>query len=262
MIVADYDQIELRCAAYESRDPEMLAIFSRGEDIHRSAAAAMFQVALDRVSEDMRSVGKTQNFAVLYGAGPAKIAFVAKCSLQRAKQLIRRYYQTFAGLEPWKAKLLEKARKAGDFTDGARPPHVVIPPIGRLRRLPNLYENHDGTRMHAERQAVNARIQGFASNIAKMAMIDLHPKLGDQAYLARMLVQVHDEVVIRVDEQYVEEALPLVVSTMSGVKDVIGQANTGAGPAYSFGKGGVHLGVRKGRQVRTNRGRCCRGSRG
>ena len=238
LIVADYDQIELRCAAYESRDPEMLAIFARGEDIHRSAAAAMFLVPLDAVTEDQRSVGKTQNFAVLYGAGPAKIAFVAKCSLQRAKQLIRRYYGTFAGLEPWKAKLLEKARKAGDFTDGARPPHVVIPPVGRLRRLPNLYENHDGTRMHAERQAVNARIQGFASNIAKMAMVDLHSKLQEQPYLARMIVQVHDEVVIRVDEHYVEEALPLVVNTMSGVKDSQGNPILGSVPLIVSAKVG------------------------
>ena len=246
LIVADYDQIELRCAAYESRDKEMLAVFKRGEDIHRSAASAMFQVELPDVTEEMRSVGKTQNFAVLYGAGPAKIAFVAKCSLQRAKQLIRRYYHTFAGLEPWKARLLEQARKAGDFTDGAKPPHVVIPPIGRLRRLPNLYENHDGTRMHAERQAVNARIQGFASNIAKMAMINLHPKLQEFPALARMILQVHDEVVIRVDERYVFEALPLVVETMSGVKDAQGKPILGTVPLIVSAKVGYTWASAKG----------------
>jgi DNA polymerase I len=244
LIVADYDQIELRCAAYESRDPEMLAVFRRGEDIHRSAAAAMFQVELEDVTEEMRSVGKTQNFAVLYGAGPAKIAFVAGCSLQRAKKLIRRYYRTFEALEPWKAKLLKQAREAGDFNDGARPPHVVIPPVGRLRRLPDLYENSFGLRSHAERQAVNARIQGFASNIAKMAMIDLHPRLSE--FNARMLMQVHDEVVIRVDEERVVEALPLVVKTMSGVTNGDDKPILGAVPLIVSAKVGYTWASAKG----------------
>ena len=247
LIVADYDQVELRCAAYESGDPAMLTVFQRGEDIHRSAAAAMFSVDLEDVTEEMRAVGKTQNFAVLYGAGPARIAFVARCSIQRAKQLIRRYYHTFAGLEPWKARLLDRARKAGDFADqGAKPPHVVIPPIGRLRRLPLLYANHDGTRMHAERQAVNARIQGFASNIAKMAMIELHPKLQQFPAPARMLMQVHDEVVIRVDERYVFEALPLVVETMSGVKNAQGKPILGPVPLIVSAKVGYTWASAKG----------------
>jgi len=244
LIVADYDQVELRCAAYESRDPEMLAVFRRGEDIHRSAASAMFQVELDDVSEEQRSVGKTQNFAVLYGAGPARIAFVAHCSLQRAKQLIRRYYATFAGLEPWKRKLLERARRAGDLADGTKPPHVVIPPVGRLRRLPMLYENHDGTRMHAERQAVNARIQGFASNIAKMAMLNLYPKL--QELPAQMIMQVHDEVVIRCDERHVFETLPLVVETMSGVTNSEGDPILGPVPLIVSAKVGYTWAAAKG----------------
>ena len=244
LIVADYDQIELRCAAHESRDPEMMAIFRRGEDIHAQAAAAMFQVDLDRVTEDMRQAGKTMNFSVLYGGGPAKIAFVAKCSEQRAKQLIRRYYRTFAGLEPWKARLLKKAREIGDSSDGTQPPRVVIPPIGRLRRLPDLNEKKFGPRSHAERQAVNARIQGFASNIAKMAMIDLHPKL--PKFNARMLVQVHDEVVIRVEERHVSDALPLVVETMSGVTNGDGKPILGSVPLIVSAKVGYTWASAKG----------------
>ena len=148
----------------------------------------MYSVLLDAVTEPQRDVGKTQNFAVLYGARETKIASVAKCSLRRASQLIARYYDLFRELEPWKERVLRAAMKAGDRANAAQPPCVVIPPIGRLRRLPDLYRFQDDDRylkQRAERQAVNAICQGFASNITKLAMIDLHTRL--QPYPARML---------------------------------------------------------------------------
>ena len=180
LIVADYDQIELRCAAYESRDPEMLrGLQARVRTFIAQAAAAMFQVALDDVTEDAASVGKTQNFAVLYGAGPAKIAFVAKCSLQRAEAVdtpVLRHLR-------WAGAVEGQAPGEGPQGRGLhrrRPPSARRHPSDRQvapAPRPLRYKTTTARSAAAERQAVNARIQGFASNIAKMAMIDLHPKL-------------------------------------------------------------------------------------
>ena len=217
LIVADYDQIELRCAGYESHDPEMLEVFQRGEDVHRSAAAAMFRVT--EVTEEQRAVGKTQNFAVLYGAGPNKIAAVAKCSKAEAQRLISRYYATFSGLEPWKRAVLAEARSRYD-PDAGTPPYVTIPISNRIRRLPDLLNyklNEDGIRYRAERQAINAVVQGFAANITKLAMSELHQQLAP--FDAQMLLQVHDEIIIRVAEHQADEVLDLTHRCMTGIKN-------------------------------------------
>jgi len=218
LVVADYDQIELRCAGYLSNDPEMIRVFKRGEDIHRSAAAAMFQMAPVDVSSELRQVGKTQNFAVLYGAGEAKIAYVARCSVKRAKELIRSYFNTFAYLEPWKYRELQLARKRGDRQNPwSDPPRVVIPPFGRLRRLPMLFElQKDWIRFHAERQAINALCQGFASYVTKLAMVELHDTLPKGA---TMIAQVHDEIIVIADDDVADEAARLTKSVMEGVRD-------------------------------------------
>jgi len=224
LIVADYDQIELRVAGFLSGDPSMLYVFTSGEDIHRRAAAVMFQIAPEKVTDAQRQVGKTQNFAVLYGAGEEKIAFVAQCSIPRAKSLIKNYYAEFEALEPWKNKLLREARRAGSTLEfGHKPPHVLIPPFGRKRRLPLLYAeqlqllprgNYGATR-RAERQAVNAKVQGMASSITKLAMRDLHTQL--RPFDAHMLAQVHDEIVVMTNEDDLTEVLPMVERVMSGV---------------------------------------------
>ena len=234
LIVADYDQIELRCAGYESRDREMLSVFKRGEDVHRSAAAAMFRV--EEVTDEQRAVGKTQNFAVLYGAGPNKIAAVAHCSKEEAKKLIARYYDAFAGLEPWKRALLAEARSR---YDDSTPPYVIIPISNRIRRLPDLLNyrrDEDHFRYKAERQAVNAVVQGFAANITKLAMRELHSQLQD--YDASMILQVHDEIIIRVAERQADEVLDLTHRCMTGIKNGSGGPILGSIPLIVSGKVG------------------------
>jgi DNA polymerase-1 len=216
LIVADYDQIELRCLAYEAQEPAMIEIFRQHRDIHAEATAVAMQILLEQVTSDMRQVGKTLNFATGYGAGPERIAFVAGVSVRRGQQFLDRYYDEFRALEPWKRKLLKEARYSGDKrAPGVHPPYVLIPPFGRKRRLPLLYHDKYGLVRRAERQAVNARIQGFASSITKLAMRDLLEEL--RPYPANMLAQVHDEIVVRVDEDAAEEVKPLVERVMSGV---------------------------------------------
>jgi DNA polymerase-1 len=242
LIVADYDQIELRCLAYEAQERNMIAIFQEGRDIHKEAAAAAMRIPADEVTPDQRQVGKTLNFATSYGAGPGRIAAVAGVSLDEGQAFLRRYYDQFPMLTRWKSKVLREARQRGDRANAAQPPSVVIPPFGRLRRLPALFqlpgmterkddgteENLDWRIWRAERQAINAVIQGFASYITKMAMWDLYYTLDPD--VAHMVVQVHDEIVLRVRKNRVRDVLPLVTSTMSGIRGTDGQPILGEIP--------------------------------
>lgn len=216
LICADYDQMELRCAGFLADDPEMIRTFRAGEDIHALAAATMLRVPVEEVDEHQRQVGKTQNLGTLYGASDAKIALVAGTSISEASVFIRRYYRRFAALQPWKAQLLQEARDRGDPADlQAHPPHVLIPPVGRLRRITDLYSPIDRVRAHAERQAVNSLVQGFAAYIAKIAMLNLYQR----NLPMQMLVQVHDEIVFRVEERQVDDVLPEVVEMMTNITD-------------------------------------------
>lgn len=245
LIVADYDQIELRCTAEQSGDRVMTQVFMDGRDIHAQATAAALRIPVEKVTPELRQVGKTLNFATLYGAAEGKIAAVAGGSVQRGREFLDRYYAQFSGLKPWKARVLRDARAYGDRSDFAvNPPAVLIPPLGRLRRLPDLYEREEWKRWRAERQAINAVIQGYASYITKMAMMRLHPILKE--FPARMVVQVHDEIVVSVDERYVSEVQPLVVSTMGDIRGTDGEpilgripllASAGVGYSWASAKG-------------------------
>jgi len=229
LIVADYDQIELRCAGYSSQDPEMLRVFKQGQDIHALAASAMLQIPLDKVTKEQRQVGKTQNFGTLYGAGEDKIAAVAGVSKKRAAAFIRNYFDMFSGLESWKRRELKLAIERGDKTAPLTwPPYVVIPPNGRRRRLPDLFHPDGWEKLRAERQAINAHVQGFASNITKLAMLELFKVL--EPFPAQMIAQVHDEIVIRVTKEASGEVLSLVQSTMSGVRNPEGDPILGEIP--------------------------------
>jgi DNA polymerase I-like protein with 3'-5' exonuclease and polymerase domains len=231
LVVLDYDQIELRALAHEAKEQAMIKIFMEGRDIHREAAAAAMRLQAALITPDQRQVGKTLNFATSYGAGPGKIAAVARTTMQEGQRFLDRYYEQFPRLKPWKSYVLREARARGDRANVAQPPSVVIPPFGRLRRLPNLFEvrdEYEWRRWHAERQAINAVIQGFASYITKLAMIGLAEVLPE--YDAQMVVQVHDEIVIRTPERWVDEVLPLATSTMSGIRGTDGQPILGSIP--------------------------------
>lgn len=246
LIVADYDQIELRCLAYEAQEPAMIEIFRQRRDIHAEATAVAMQIALEDVTSDKRQVGKTLNFATGYGAGAERIAFVAGVNVHRGQQFLDRYYAEFAALEPWKAKLLRQARRTGDRrAPDIHPPYVLIPPFGRKRRIPWLYHEKYGAMRRAERQAVNARIQGFASSITKMAMRQLLVEL--RPYPAEMLAQVHDEIVVRVEQDAAPEVMALVERVMSGVCDPFNETpilgsiplvvSASSGPSWAEAKG-------------------------
>jgi DNA polymerase-1 len=219
-VVADYDQMELRVAGYLSGDPNMRQVFLNGDDIHAQAGALMYRIPLEQVTKAQRGVGKTQNFAVLYGAGEDKIAQVAGTSKRNAIKLIDGYYAGFPMLEPWKRHVIKEAIALGDRQDPTiRPPVVIIPPYGRKRRLPGLFAHPQvqmGMYNRAVRQAINSLVQGMASNITKMAMINLAPCLPDDT---RMLAQVHDEILVETPIARRDEILELVPYVMSNIFD-------------------------------------------
>lgn len=216
LVVADYDQIELRCAAYLSGDVNMIDVFVQGQDIHKAAAAAMYGVAMGDVSKEQRQAGKGQNFLTLYGGGAAKLARTAGVDMKTAEMFIQRYYQQFPHLDAWKDHLIKDAKSLGRRDDPFRyPPYVLIPPFGRRRRLPDLYSPHEYDRFRGERQAVNAVVQGFASYVMKLALIDLHLLMPQ--YGAKMLVTVHDEIVVSCPLSIASEVKDALASAMGSV---------------------------------------------
>lgn len=244
-VVSDYDQIELRCAAFLSQDEAMMQVFIEEQDIHRAAAAAMYGKAVEDVTSEERQAGKSQNFLTLYGGGAAKLAKTAKVDIKVAEQFIARYYQMFPGLMAWKTKIVKDAIARGDRRNLPKSsPYVLIPPVNRQRRLIDLFSVDAYERFRAERQAVNAVVQGFASNIMKQALIDLYHALPSDSI---MLLTVHDEVVIQTplssDADAVKELVTLVMSSVKCPQglSIIGNvplvASANIGPSWAEAKG-------------------------
>lgn len=193
LFVADYDQIELRIMAMFSQDPQLVRIFNTGEDIHTATASAVFKKDPKDITSEERQIGKGVNFLTAYGGGAGKLARTTGIEEEHAMEILSNYYKSFAGLTAWKQSVVATGRKNG----------YVSTLEGRRRRLPDLTSNDNMLRSRAERQAVNAVIQGSAADICKKAMINVHNALHSQG--VRLLVQVHDELIAAVPDKIVEE---------------------------------------------------------
>ena len=202
MMVADYDQIELRVMAMYSKDPELISIFTNEQDIHAGAAALLFGKPIEEVTDEERQIGKGVNFLTAYGGGYMKLARTTGIAEDKAKYMINRYYEQFYGLTQWKRHVVSQARAKG----------YVKTLSGRRRRLPDIRSTDDEKRSRAERQAINAIVQGSAADICKVAMIDIAKAL--EGTDTRMLVQVHDEIVTAVPEDSWEAIMPKFITAM------------------------------------------------
>lgn len=202
LLVADYDQIELRVMAMFSQDKQMMRIFANEEDIHAGAAALIYKKPLEEVTDEERQVGKGVNFLTAYGGGAGKLANTTGITFEEAKEIIDNYYKQFSGITEWKRQVVASGRSKGYVTTMS----------GRRRRLPELNSNDDMLRSRAERQAVNAVVQGSAADICKEAMLGIHELLKDTG--ATLLVQVHDELVVAVPEEIIEELTPRFMDAM------------------------------------------------
>ena len=183
LLAADYSQIELRVIASLSDDKEMQEAFQRGEDIHASTAAKVFNIALEEVSREQRSQAKTVNFGIVYGVSAFGLSNQTNLNRKESKELIDAYYETYPQLKSYIRKQVDFARENG----------YVETILGRRRYLRDINSQNSIIRSAAERNAVNAPIQGSAADIIKIAMLRIHEKLKE--FDSQMLLQVHDELV-------------------------------------------------------------------
>jgi len=204
LVVADYSQIELRVLAHLSGDEALIATFEQDEDIHRATAARLFGVSPDLVSHEMRNAAKRINFALLYGMAAFTLGKELGVSTAEAKSYIDSYFAKFPRVRACLDGIVEEARRT----------RAVTTIFGRVRPIPDIAASNPNVRGNAERMALNAPFQGSAADIIKIAMIRLDRELARRGSVAKLLLQVHDELVLEAPEEEVEEIKTLVRSVM------------------------------------------------
>jgi DNA polymerase-1 len=204
LLAADYSQIELRIIAALSEESTMIEAFKNGEDIHASTAANVFNVPLNEVTREQRSNAKTVNFGIIYGVSAFGLSNQTDLTRSEAKELIETYYATYPKLRSYMSRQI----------DFARDNEYVQTVLGRRRYLKNINAQNAIVRGAAERNAVNAPIQGSAADIIKIAMINIFNKLEEGNYKSKMLLQVHDELVFDIYKPELETLQPLIKTEM------------------------------------------------
>jgi DNA polymerase-1 len=207
LLGADYSQIELRVLAHISGDAGLTAAFGRGEDIHASTAAAIFDIPIDQVTPEQRRFAKQINFGLVYGMSVGRLARDAGIPQIEAENFVAQYFGRFPKVREYLERTLAQAKNHG----------YVETILGRRRYFPVLQSAspaQEQARRRAEREAVNAPIQGSAADIIKLAMLNLHRALHEQGLSARMILQVHDELVLEVPQEELPVVTPLVREMM------------------------------------------------
>ncbi|MFH1863112.1 MAG: DNA polymerase I [bacterium] len=225
LLSADYSQIELRLVAHISGDTELIAAFHEGRDIHAATAARIFKVSSDEVTPEMRRRAKEINFGVIYGMGDWGLSERLGIPLNVAADFRRQYFETYPGVRAYMDNIIEQARRE----------KCVTTLIGRRRLLPDIEAQNRNVREFNERTAINTPIQGSAADLIKLAMIRVHERLeqlsgsgskgvGQQTTLmplsAKMILQVHDELVFEVEREALEEVKAVVKKEMEGAMEL------------------------------------------
>jgi DNA polymerase-1 len=206
-LAADYSQVELRVLAHISQDKALLEAFRQDEDIHQTTAAAVFGIPMEEVTYNQRRFAKAVNFGLIYGMGAYRLARDSDLTLSEAESYIKAYFEQFPGINAYLEQTRRQARERG----------YVETLLGRRRYFPIFMTKGRVNRQveaRADREAVNHPIQGTAADIIKIAMIRLHKILSTE-YRTRLLLQVHDELVLEVPEEELASVLPVVAETMS-----------------------------------------------
>jgi len=206
LMTADYDQIELRVMAHMAKDLELKSAFAMGEDLHRSVGAKIFDVEPDEVDADLRRRVKAISYGLVYGLSPYGLSQQLGISVEEAKQLTDAYFERFSGIRDYLRSVVEQARVNG-YTETL---------LGRRRYLPDLQSDNRQRREMAERMALNAPMQGSAADILKVAMLRVDASLRETAMKSRLLLTVHDELVIEVAPGEGEVVEQTVREGMSG----------------------------------------------
>jgi len=201
---ADYSQIELRIMAHLSRDVNMLEAFNSGHDIHTATAAKIYKVTLSEVNSDMRRKAKTANFGIIYGISTFGLAERLNIPRAEAKELIDGYFNTYPDVKRYMDNAIQRAKETG----------FVETIFGRKRYLADINSQNSVVRGYAERNAINAPIQGSAADIIKIAMVKIQNRIGIENLRTRMTMQVHDELNFSVPADEIEIARKVVVEEM------------------------------------------------
>ncbi len=224
IVSADYSQIELRLMAHISQDPGLLRAFTDGMDVHRATAAEVFNLAAEEVTSEQRRYAKTINFGLIYGMGAFGLASSLGIEQKAARDYIDRYFARFAGVKRYMDETKARAAETG----------YVETLFGRRIELPEIRGGNGPLRAGAERQAINAPMQGTAADLIKLAMLAVQKALDDQGKGTRMVMQVHDELVFEVPEAEVEWARVEIPKLMAGVAQLSVPliAEVGVGPNW------------------------------
>ena len=207
LVAADYSQIELRIIAHVSGDEHLKEAFARSADIHRETAARVLHKAPGDVTADERSMAKMVNFGLAYGMSDFGLSSRAGISRQEAQEFINSYFAAYSGISYYMLHIKETARRQG----------YVTTLLGRKRPDPRAPRRERGACAAAgERMAINMPIQGTAADILKIAMIRLAERLADGGFRARLLLQVHDELLLEVPRDEVDRLVPVLRETMEG----------------------------------------------
>ncbi|MBD5359300.1 MAG: DNA polymerase I [Bacteroides sp.] len=206
LLSADYSQIELRLMADISGDPAMIEAFSHGEDIHRATAAKINHLPLEEVTDDQRRAAKTANFGIIYGISAFGLSERLGISRPEAKQLIDGYFRTYPKVKDYMTETVEHAREKG----------YVTTVMGRKRMLPDINSRNAVVRGYAERNAINAPLQGSAADIIKAAMVKIHAALKEANLKSTMIMQVHDELIFNVFPEELPVLQEIVEREMQG----------------------------------------------
>jgi DNA polymerase-1 len=218
---ADYSQIELRIAAAFAKDETMIEAFRTGRDIHTTTAAKVFKVELEKVTPDMRRKAKEVNFGILYGSTAFGLSQNLNISRTEATEIIESYFKEFSAIK----------RYMDDSINMAREKEFVETILGRRRYLRDINSRNVPTRQFAERNAINAPIQGSAADIIKIAMINIHRWLQREKLKTKMILQVHDELVfdLHVDEQQIVKRKVIELMKTAVLLDVPMEVEVGIG---------------------------------
>jgi len=210
LVSCDYSQIELRLVAALAKDEKMLEAFRHGEDIHTTTAAAIWKVEPSKVTKDMRRAAKAVNFGIIYGQGSFGLSESAGIPVEEAKAFIDAYFDYYRGIKKYMDETKERARELG----------YVETLFGRRRPLPEIHAHMHQVRAAAERMAINMPVQGTAADLMKLAMVEVYNKLPGLSKKSRLLLQVHDELLLEVPENEVEAVASAVKEMMERVEDV------------------------------------------
>ena len=207
LLSGDYSQIDLRVLAHFSGDKALAEAFQRGRDIHRKTAAEIFDVSPQLVTKEMRRVAKTINFGIVYGMSSFGLASQLQVSRKEAQGFIDRYFELYAGVRAFMETIVSQAEKDG----------FVTTLLGRRRQLPDIHSKNRSRREFAQRTAINTPIQGTAADIIKLAMLEVDRMLLQKNLHGRMILQIHDELVLEVPEDEVEKISGYLKNAMENV---------------------------------------------